>query len=63
MIYVPVLKYRQEEKKVLVDVHDRISEQIIPLIEIIQDSFPKLYEYEEDGSMSDGTLWEAQTAL
>lgn len=51
MIYVPVLKYRQEEKKVLADVHDCISDQIIPLIEIIQDSFPTFYEYEEDGSI------------
>lgn len=48
MVYVPLLKLRTIEKKVLEIVGECLSEQIIPLIEIVEDLYPTLYEMDSE---------------
>lgn len=49
MLYVPMLKTRDEELRVLKDVRDCYSEKIIPLIEIISEQYRVRYQTDENG--------------
>lgn len=43
-MYVPILKFRQTEKKILKNYNDLFSDKIIPLIEIFSEDYKQRYE-------------------
>ena len=49
MIYVPMLKTRDEELRVLRSVEECFSDKIIPLVEVISEQYQVRYEVDENG--------------
>ena len=49
MIYIPILKNREAEMKTLAVTNNLFSDQIIPMIEIIEDFYPTLYVKDANG--------------
>lgn len=48
MLYVPMLKLRSTEQKALKCVEECLSDKIIPLIEIIEDLYPTIYDVDQE---------------
>lgn len=48
MLYVPMLKLRSTEQKALKCVKECLSDRIIPLIEIIEDLYPTIYDVDQE---------------
>lgn len=49
MIYIPILKTRSEELRVIKNINNCFSEKIIPLIEIISEKYKVKYKTDENG--------------
>lgn len=49
MIYVPMLKTRDEEMRVLKSVKECFSDKVIPLVEVISEKYQIRYEVDENG--------------
>lgn len=49
MIYIPMLKTRDEELRVLKSMKDYYSDKIIPLIEVICEKYQVRYMTDENG--------------
>lgn len=49
MIYIPMLKTRKEELKVLKVMKEHYSDKIIPLIEVIREIYKPNYLTDENG--------------
>ena len=49
MIYIPMLKTRDEELRVLKSMKECYSDKIIPLIEVISEKYQVRYQTDENG--------------